>query len=98
MVTLAAVMILLIIGVLTSLNTSTVYSQAPPILFEDFETGAPGWTFTPPVDGVQWQVVCDPETIYVLSPDIDPNLITVPDSPAHLPMPIEVAVLHGSGI
>ena len=84
-VTLTVIMILLIIGVLTGLNISTVHSQASPILFENFETGAPGWTFDPPVDGVQWQIVCDPETIYVLSPDIDPDLITVPDSPAHLP-------------
>lgn len=78
-------LILLINCLIAVLNSSTVYSQAPPILFENFETGAPGWTFDPPVDGVQWQIICSPETIYVLSPDIDPNLITVPDSPAHLP-------------
>jgi Immune inhibitor A peptidase M6/zinc-ribbon domain/IPT/TIG domain len=50
---------------------------APPttVLSEDFETGAPGWTTT----GF-WHIQDHPETISVKSPDINPTLVTLPDS------------------
>lgn len=54
-------------------------APATTVLSEDFETGAPGWTTT----GF-WHIQDHPETISVKSPDINPNLVTLPD-PGQLP-------------
>lgn len=42
---------------------------------ENFESGAPGWTF----DGF-FNVIPDPQTITVMHPTINPNLVTLPDA------------------
>ncbi len=52
------------------------------IFFDDFESGAEGWSADPLVDGVGWQLINNPQSISVLSPDIDPELVTIPDSGA----------------
>jgi hypothetical protein len=62
--------------ILLSDNIARPHSAPPTtILSEDFESGAPGWTTT----GF-WHIQDHPETISVKSPDINPNLVTLPDS------------------
>ncbi|MBN2451063.1 MAG: IPT/TIG domain-containing protein, partial [Lentisphaeria bacterium] len=56
---------------------------APPksVLFvEGFETGAPGWTSTVEEGIVDWGVVAGPQTIAILNPEINPTLVSLPDS------------------
>jgi hypothetical protein len=49
--------------------------------FDDMESGAPGWTST----GF-WHIPFKPQQISVLSPTINPNLVTLPDA-GNLPSP-----------
>jgi hypothetical protein len=62
---------------ISSSGTIALSHTAPPttVLSEDFETGAPGWTTT----GF-WHIQDHPETISVKSLDINPTLVTLPDS------------------
>jgi hypothetical protein len=59
--------------------SSSAPTSQVSVLNEDFENGAPGWTFS----GF-WHVQDHPESISVKSPDINPNLVTLPD-PGQLP-------------
>jgi hypothetical protein len=61
-------------------------------LTENFEGGAPGWTFdAPSAPGPNvptWHIVSNPSAISVKSPEINPDLVTLPDSGALPPPPI----------
>ena len=49
---------------------------------EGFENGAaPDWTFDPPSGpgGPSWQILTDPQNVSVKSPEINPELVTLPD-------------------
>jgi uncharacterized repeat protein (TIGR01451 family) len=63
--------------------TNTYAGGSSSALHEGFEGGAAGWTLT----GF-WHVQNHPETISVLAPDINPDLVTLPDA-GQLPTAIE---------
>ncbi len=73
---------------------STVRVEPPPLsrpmsvsvpYFDDFESGAGGWTQIPLTTYCQWQIVTDPELIEV-HPDIYGDMVVLGDpSPASLP-------------
>ena len=52
-----------------------------PVLVEDFDLGAPGWTFDPASGpgGPLWQILTNPQNVAVKSPEINPELVTLPD-------------------
>jgi hypothetical protein len=52
-------------------------------LTEGFENNAPGWVFdqAPPGDPF-WQILQNPQTVTVKSPEINPSLVTLPDNGA----------------
>jgi RHS repeat-associated protein len=49
--------------------------DATPVLGEDFESGAPGWT-----PSGFWHLQDHPETVSVSNPAINPTLVTLPDA------------------
>jgi hypothetical protein len=58
--------------------------SSSPALSEDFEDGAPDWTFEPASgpDGPFWQALQNPQNVSVKSPEINPDLVTLADSGA----------------
>lgn len=62
-------------------------AAAVPVLSESWESGnLDGWTLAQPGASSDnlWHVLANPETISVRSPEINPNLVTLPD-PGNLP-------------
>ena len=65
----AALALVFLVVTVSSAHASTILSQG-------WESGLGGWTTT----GDFWHVQTNPQTISVKSPDINPNLVTLPDS------------------
>jgi len=60
---------------MNAISARAATTSSGTALTEDFEAGAPGWTFS----GF-WHIQDHPETISVLNPDINPAMVTLPDS------------------
>jgi hypothetical protein len=74
-------------AVLVALVAMPGLAAAAPVLSESWESGnLDGWTLAQPGTGADnfWHVLANPETISVRSPEINPNLVTLPD-PGNLP-------------
>jgi hypothetical protein len=70
---------------------SITTAGATPATNANFEAGQPaGWTFDPASGpgGPFWQVPTNPQAISVKSPEINPDLVTLPDAGALPPPPV----------
>ena len=55
--------------------------NSPDLPREGFEQGAPGWTLEPASGpgAPSWRILTNPENLSVKSPEINPELVTLPD-------------------
>ncbi len=67
-----------------AIDAVTVTAGGEPVLAEGFEGEAPGWSFTPPRSpgAPFWHILANPQQISVKSPEINPELVTLPDAGA----------------